>query len=123
VRETSERDAKGLRTLFDDPAQYIASLGGSGVRDFSIYADDHGFCGHIWYRAGELDMQILPHAQGKGIDVFAVSQVLDSLFAQERVESCKIKRELPYDMVRRIGFLQDETGVYTLSRKAWLGRR
>ena len=123
VRETSERDAKGLRKLFDDPAQYIASLEDSGVTDFSIYADDHGFCGHIWYHGGELDLDILPHAKGKGIDVFAVSQVLDRLFAQEGVKSCIVKGELPGDLVRRIGFLQDQAGVYILSRKAWLDRQ
>jgi len=127
VRETSERDTKGLSKLFDHPAAYIASLADSGIRDFSIYADDHGFCGHIWVRAGQqvalLEMQVLPHAQGKGIDTFAVAHVLDALFAADSLESCVVTTELPADLVRRIGFLPNEAGIYTLSREAWLSRR
>jgi len=126
VRATSERDLKGLSHVFEDPAHYIASIPEAGISDFSVYADDHGFCGHVWYKCEDsiarLDMWILPHAVGKGIDAFAVSQVLDILFSQSYVNSC-VASELPADLVRRVGFSQREMGGYVLSRGDWLGRR
>jgi len=127
VRETSERDVKGLRKLFADPAAYVASLAPPALTDYSIYADDHGFCGHVGVRLegniALLTCSILPHAKGKGIDTFAIAEVLGKLFALEDVTACHSADDLSPDLVRRIGFRRDETGIFVLTRDAWMAYR
>ena len=127
VRETGARDLKSLGKVVEDPAAYVASLEADCVRDFCVYADDHGFCGHVFYRVeGDvalLTLRILPHALGKGIDVFAVAQVLDTLFANDDVLTCIVAESLSMELAERIGFRRNDAGQFELSREDWVGRR
>jgi len=134
VRKTGLRDERGVKSLLRfqgrppaGAAQYIEDLEAQGIRDYSIYADDYGFCGHCFYtREGPLTrmgLEVFPHARGKGIDTFAMAHVLDALFAEPDLKICIVADPLPDDLVRRIGFLRDELGQYIVARTDWQSRR
>ena len=110
VRRATERDARYLSPASDEVA-------------FAVYADRHGFCGSVSYRtSGQtalLRLAIRPHAAGKGIDVFAVSHVLDALFAEPLVDFCVAVGSLSEDLVRRVGFCCEQTDSYVLTREDW----
>ena len=134
VRKTELRDLKGVKTLFRarglspaDAEAYIERLEREGIADFSIYADDHGFCGHCTYTIdgpiAHLNFYLLPHAAGKGIDTFAMAYVLDELFSTSQSTVCIVRDPLPEDLVRRIGFAKDSLGQAVLTKSDWLHRR
>jgi len=130
VRRTGERDVKGFETMYQAMGlfpvaaiEYITTLDSEKITDFSIYADNHGFCGHCAYDVeGDtafLRPTILPHAQGKGIDTFSVAHVLDHLFTEAAVKTCIISGNLHDDVAQRLGLVRSATGSYTLARKHW----
>jgi len=130
VRRTAERDMKGFEAMYQtlglSPAaaiEYITTLDSKGITDFSIYADDHGFCGHCAYDVkGDtafLRPTILPHAQGKGIDTFAIAHVLDHLFTETPMNTCILSDALPGDVAQRLGFVRSADRAYTLVRGDW----
>ena len=134
VRKTEPRDLKGLTSLFRaktlspaDAEAYITSLDARGITDYSIYAEGHGFSGHVAYTTAgpvaNLQLELLPHALGKGIDTFALACVLDALFSHPALALCLISHPLPADLVRRIGFSEDELGQYRLAKADWRRRR
>ena len=107
VRRATERDA-----------QYVTSQ--EGATTFAIYAEGHGFCGHITYlvkeTVGQLELSVLPHAAGKGIDTFALARALEELFSEPGVEVCVCASSLSEDLVRRIGFSLGPDGQFMLPK-------
>jgi len=130
VRRTTKRDLKGFETMYQtlglSPAaaiDHITTLDAEGITCFSIYADDHGFCGHCAYDVdGDtafLRPTILPHARDKGIDTFAVAHVLDHLFAGTATKTCVISDDLPSDVAQRLGVVRTANESYILAKKNW----
>ena len=131
VRKTGERDFQSYVNLFQskglsptDAAAYIASLHAEGIAHFSIYADGHGFVGYCGYRIegtkAYLHLEIFPHGQGKGIDVFAMARVVEDAFALPDMEVCVAPDDVSADVVRRIGFAPGgNVGAYVLCRMDW----
>jgi len=105
VRRATERDERYLTPQ-------------DGATTFAIYAEHHGFCGHAIYRiagtVGQLELSLLPHAAGKGIDTFALTHVLDALFSEPGVDVCVCTSPLSEDVVRRIGFSLGLNGQFIL---------
>lgn len=110
-----------VRRATEGDQRYITPK--EGAVTFVVYAENHGFCGHAAYRVGgtvgQLEFSLLPHAAGKGIDTFALGQVLDALFAEPGVDFCVCSSPLSADAVERIGFSSGPDGQLVLARADW----
>ena len=116
-----------VRPATEQDQQRIKSQASADAVTFAIYADGHGFCGHCAYTVegplAEMQLKLLPHATGKGIDTFALAHVLDQLFSESGAKICIVPDPLPADLTQRIGFLRDELGQHILAKSDWLAKR
>lgn len=94
--------------------------------DFSIYAENQGYCGHCGYRMDGITaafrIEILPHAKGKHIAECAAAYAMDCLFTETNATHCTAQK-LPQDLAGRLGFVQGAAGDYNLIRTDWLAKR
>ena len=135
----SRRDLKllgELREETDDPAvkdalsnlhtERITPRKLEGQDRFNLYADGLGLCGHVDVCTdGEtmnLTLNMLLFAQGKGIDVYAIAHLLDTIFAEDGVMTVSLAGDVTDDLVLRIGLRQTNMGGYEIHRAAWQTR-
>lgn len=86
MKKSGEKELKGLRKLRRqiqglelDEAALRQELEDFAQRPdachFSIYTEDHGFCGECWYRGETRYIALLPHARRVGIAAYCLGQL------------------------------------------------
>ena len=120
VRRGTPADAK--RIAPEDP-DYLSRRRERGIIDYAVYAEGLGFCGHISYEicgeTAKLQFDLRPHAQGRGIDSFALAAVVDDIFAQTRANACVLPLHVCAEAAKRLGAEENAS----ISRADWTKKR
>lgn len=108
LRETAERDLDDLVELWNDgrvmrwvcypeglgisrrgAEEWLTALRRDSRRHHFVVVDGEAFCGEAYYAAdvahsrAELDIKLVPEAQGKGVATRALSSLVDLVFSRE----------------------------------------